>query len=866
MNTATRKTGISMFLAAGLFALAGVFANGLPASAQTQEPCPLPMGVTAIQPPPVTAQQVAGGTGSLMQFALAATERFRDVSEAMDLKRFLHYSCLLRQEGSPWRSGSTYVAALSLDGRVYFHAKDMSLSGRRLDFVIFRQILASLGVSPTDLANLASTDPVVARQAYAAVSATLLQEPDGPFDATATSPGASGHAGSYVSTAFGGMRIPFVALAGFDLNESHLFPLDAEQIDHGDPATTAADVVNRATLKAFVEEAGKFIISHRQSTDPDASAKAFIALRDPAGPWRHGSVYLYVLDRTTNTIVFHGAEPDRFELRPLTPTVRDAVTGEYVLPQVIAAATGSPDGGFVDYYWDDPADDSDRADIPKVGYAREFTAQVPAPDGTLVPFDIIVGSGFYGTAPEAVAEGGDAVIETVLPQVMRAMTASTVDAVSGRIEQAISGTPPAATLSFGGATTLSDAILANGQALGNGTLDLSRLLAGSSFTMPLNAADNNGGGGLFGNLTFWGSGDYRSIAGGNPQSVDYDGSVVSANLGIDTKMGADMLAGVSVSQTRGTVDYSDSNADTGELTTSLTSVNPYVGWQMAGGMNLWAMAGYGSGEVEMDDEAAGTQASDLTQSMVAAGVSGPLMSSDEMIGGGTTTLNLKGEVAFTSTDIDGSGTLASMSLSASRQRLVIEGEHVQKLDSGATFTPSLELGLRNDGGDGETGTGIEAGGALRYTDAGSGLTVEGRVRTLLNHSGDHEEIGVSGLVRIAPGASGQGLALSVEPALGQTASGVQQLWENGVTAGASPDNQARLNAEIGYGLRTARGLGLLTPYTGLGLSGDGARSWRMGARWQLVPAASLSVEGTRHEGVFDDGPAHGLMLRGAVRW
>ena len=231
-------------------------------------------------------------------------------------------------------------------------------------------------------------------------------------------------------------------------------------------------------------------------------------------------------------------------------------------------------------------------------------------------------------------------------------------------------------------------------------------------------------------------------------------------------------------------------------------------------------------------------------------------------------LRLKGEVAFTSADIDGSGSLESASLSASRQRLMIEGEHVQKLDSGATLTPSLELGLRNDGGDGETGTGIEAGGALRYSDAESGLTVEGRVRTLLNHSGDYEETGVSGLVRIAPGASGEGLALSVEPAWGRSASGVQQLWENGVSAGASPADQAvaRVNAEIGYGLGDAHGLGLVTPYTGLGLAGDGARSWRMGARWQLATAASVSVEGSLYEAANDDGPEQGLMLRGALRW
>ena len=587
-------------------------------------------------------------------------------------------------------------------------------------------------------------------------------------------------------------------------------------------------------------------------------------MRDPNGPWRHGSVYLYVLDLNSSIITFHGANPDEYENRPLVATQRDAVTGELVLPQVIAAATGSPDGGFVEYYWDDPTDDSDSADIPKVGYAREFAGQIQTPDGRTIPVDLIVGSGFYGTAPEAVAEGGNAVIEAVLPQVMRAMTASTVDAVSGRIERANSDTEPAAELSFGGASTLSDALLANAHALGNGTLDFSRLLAGSSFTMTLNAA-GNGGSGLFGDLTLWGSGDYRSIAGGNPQSVDYDGSVVSANLGIDTRLGSDMLAGMAVSQARGTVDYTASGAS-GELTTSLTSVNPYVGWQMAGGMNLWAMAGYGTGEVELDDDSAGTQSSDLTQSMVAAGVSGPLMSSDEMIAGGTTNLNLKGEVAFTSADIDGSGTLASTSLSASRQRLMLEGEHVQQLDSGVTFTPSLELGVRNDGGDGETGTSIEAGGALRYADEASGLTVEGRVRTLLSHSGDYEETGVSGLVRIAPGSSGQGLALVVQPAWGQTGSGVNQLWENGATAGVSPDNQARLNAEIGYGLGVAPGMGMLTPYAGLGLAGEGAQWWRMGARWQLATAASVSVEGSLYDAANDDGYGHGLMLRGALRW
>ena len=75
MSTATWKTRISLTLVAGLFALAGVLSNGLPASAQTQEACPLPAGVTAPADPTVTAQQVTNGSATLMDFALAVRER-----------------------------------------------------------------------------------------------------------------------------------------------------------------------------------------------------------------------------------------------------------------------------------------------------------------------------------------------------------------------------------------------------------------------------------------------------------------------------------------------------------------------------------------------------------------------------------------------------------------------------------------------------------------------------------------------------------------------------------------------------------------------------------------------------------------------
>ena len=390
----------------GLLVLAGVFSNVRPALAQTEEACPLPASVTPPADPRVTAQQVEDGSATVEEFALAVRERSREYAQgAATAEQAVYIGCIIRLDDGIWRSGSTYIVSLTPDGRVYIHAKDMSLTGRLLNPVIYGAILFALGISPTDLANLASPDSATAAQAFGAVMGTLSQEPDGAFDATTPIPGlspgipgASGHAAVYIEPNLGGA--PIVMLMGFDLNESHLVPISDEAIDYGDPAITARDVVDRETLKAFVTQAGNYFLDLMSSGDLAAQAKARIALRDPNGPWRHGSVYLYVLDIVSNVIIFHAAFPDKYEYRPLIPTVTDAVTGEFILPQVIEAAKSSPEGGFVEYYFDDPTDDTDRADIPKVGYAREFAAEIQRADGSTVPADFIVGSGFYGRAPD----------------------------------------------------------------------------------------------------------------------------------------------------------------------------------------------------------------------------------------------------------------------------------------------------------------------------------------------------------------------------------------------------------------------------------------------------------------------------------
>ena len=360
----------------GLLVLAGLFSNTRPALAD----CPLPPGVTPPADPRVTAQQVEDGSASLMDFTLAARDQFSQGVATTEEAFYL--GCLIRQEGGAYRSGSTYFIQLT-PNRIFMHAKDMSLSGRLLNPLIYGAILQALGINLADLA-----DPATALAAFAGAAAGN----GGAFNIPDV-PGASGYATVYISANF---PVPIVLLAGFDLNESHLVE---EAIDYGDPTITAKDVVDRETLKAFVTQAGEFFLEHQTSGNLDDSSKARIALRDENGPWRHGSVYLYVLDLISNIVLFHAAFPDRFELRPLVGIARDGVTGELILPKVLAAARNSSEGGFVEYYYDDPTDDTDSADIPKVGYAREFTGELSL-GGRAVPLNFVIGSGFYGPAPD----------------------------------------------------------------------------------------------------------------------------------------------------------------------------------------------------------------------------------------------------------------------------------------------------------------------------------------------------------------------------------------------------------------------------------------------------------------------------------
>ncbi|MGI9310674.1 MAG: hypothetical protein ACR2P7_03970, partial [bacterium] len=163
---------------------------------------------------------------------------------------------------------------------------------------------------------------------------------------------------------------------------------------------------------------------------------------------------------------------------------------------------------------------------------------------------------------------------------------------------------------------------------------------------------------------------------------------------------------------------------------------------------------------------------------------------------------------------------------------------------------------------------IELGGHLAH-DNGDGMSASLNARALLAHGGKHDEWGVSGALRYASGADGQGLSWRVEPGWGVTRSGVERLWtENAAELASSAESDesfapvARMNSEIAHGF--AFGEGMLTPYTGLRLS-DGARDWRFGGRYKLIALPlEMSVEAYRKQRAT--GNETGALLKAGLTW
>ena len=292
----------------------------------------------------------------------------------------------------------------------------------------------------------------------------------------------------------------------------------------------------------------------------------------------------------------------------------------------------------------------------------------------------------------------------------------------------------------------------------------------------LTAAPEDGGA----SVALWGRGASSSFSGRDGQ-LSIDGEVTSATLGADWRSGR-WLLGAMVKHSLGEGSYSGDGA--GEVESRLTGVYPYAALDVSARLRAWAAAGLGEGSLTLtpknpetgeDERAIET---DMSLGMAALGAKGNLV---EPAGGSGLRLDVEADAFWVRTSSEKAPGLAAAEADVTRLRLGLDGGYVFALpgsgsgkgDGGGSLEPTFELGLRHDGGDAETGWGVDVGGGLRWNDPALGLSAEVAGRGLIAHeAAGLKDRGISGSLAWDPDpASDRGPSLSLTQTMGAQAAG-----------------------------------------------------------------------------------------------
>ena len=473
--------------------------------------------------------------------------------------------------------------------------------------------------------------------------------------------------------------------------------------------------------------------------------------------------------------------------------------------------------------------------------------------------------------------------KAILPELSRAMTSSALDAVTNRIKNAMSPIPA----SINGFSRETDTYirrfaefhLLEEEGRTEDPLSWREALDGSSFdfllaggydapaaeTHPPVPGSSDRGPAAIG---AWAAGDYRRLSGGPDSPVGWSGGLFSGHVGMDVRLEKKLLAGVAASWSQGSFDYSAADGAQGRYLTAMKVLNPYMAVALSESVRVWTVAGFGLGKIHVEDDEASRQSADAGFQSGALGASLLLLSAPDPQGGGATTVDLKAEMSLTRMEVeDNRDRIRALEVKTNRLRFVLTGAHAFFLRSGASVEPFAELGLRRDGGDGETGLGVEMGGGVGYRSTAPGFALEARARMLRTHQGALREWGVDGAVRFDSGADGRGLSFSALPSYGESVSATESLWRDGAAADSAREGfspSMRFETEVGYGFPALARRGLLTPY-GAFARGQSDVSYRAGSRFSLGPSFDIDLEGQRREPQGGK-PEHGIVLTGRVSW
>ena len=371
-------------------------------------------------------------------------------------------------------------------------------------------------------------------------------------------------------------------------------------------------------------------------------------------------------------------------------------------------------------------------------------------------------------------------------------------------------------------------------------------------------------------LSFWSRGARSSFA-GREEALSLGGDVRTMMFGADYAKGP-LVTGLSLSNSRGLGEYAGVTG--GQVASAVTGLYPWLGYKLSDRVSVWGVTGYGKGALTLMPGAGAALTSGLSMAMAAAGTRGAL------VAGGASGFELafKADALWVGTSIDGvegpGGNLTATAAAVTRFRTGLEAARGYALAGRLSLRPSVEVGLRHDGGDAENGAGLDVGGGLVMSDTSTGLTVDVRVRTLVMHQADgFSERGMALSLSYNPMPSTPlGFTARVAPSWGgEATSGAEAMWGRETMAGMANGGLAsgnRLDGEVGYGLPVgSRFVG--TPRVGFSTSEYG-RDYRVGYGLGVLDRGNvnfeLGVDAQRRESPMEGGTSNGFLGQARLGW
>ena len=235
------------------------------------------------------------------------------------------------------------------------------------------------------------------------------------------------------------------------------------------------------------------------------------------------------------------------------------------------------------------------------------------------------------------------------------------------------------------------------------------IVAGSSLALT-GGTEQSGSGSL------WGGGAVSRFD-GHEGELTLSGEVASGMLGVHVS-GERATVGVLLAHSRGAV------------ASTLTGLYPYGRYAPNPHLSVWGVVGYAAGTLRLDPEGASPIETDMNLVMGAVGVRGLLVRAPE---GRGVELAVKSDALGVRTTAAAASGLAAAVGDVMRLRIGLEGTWRGLRAAGGRLSPSLEIGVRHDGGDAEAGFGAEVGARVAWSDPEWGVAAEVRGRGLLTH-------------------------------------------------------------------------------------------------------------------------------------